>query len=91
MRYALRCTRSPEIDAKSPQKNKKGFRKKFSDGCNPYIVGGMKAAEPKKRKRLASRKRNPFDCEGWRRFVMRSVRADQAARARVRATGETLH
>jgi hypothetical protein len=30
-------------------------------------------------------------CEGWRRLVMGSVRADQAARARVRAIGETLH
>jgi hypothetical protein len=45
----------------------------------------------KKQKRLAGRKRNPFACEGWRSFVMRSVLADQAARARVTATGETLH
>jgi hypothetical protein len=27
------------------------------------------------------RKRNPFACEGWRRFILRSVRADEAARA----------
>jgi hypothetical protein len=40
-------------------------------------------------------KRNPFACEGWGRFIMRSVRADEAARAaaraRITATGETLH
>jgi len=28
---------------------------------------------------------------GWRSFIMRSVHADQAARARVTAIGETLH
>jgi hypothetical protein len=41
----------------------------------------------KKQKRLAGR----FACEGWRSFVLRSALADQAARARVTATGETLH
>jgi len=45
----------------------------------------------KKKKRPARKKRNPFACEGWRQFIMRNVRADQAARARVTATGETLH
>jgi hypothetical protein len=55
------------------------------------------AATRKKRmkKRPKRQKRNPFACEGWGRFIMRSVRADQAARAaaraRVMATGETLH
>jgi len=53
-----------------------------------------RAATPKKRRR-PRRKRNPFACAGWRQFIMRSIRADQAARAaaraRVTATGETLH
>jgi hypothetical protein len=52
-----------------------------------------------RRRRLKQRpkrqKRNPFACEGWGRFIMRSVGADEAARAaaraRVTATGETLH
>jgi len=43
------------------------------------------------RKRPKQKRQNPFACEGWGRFIMRSVRADGAARARVTATGETLH
>ena len=47
------------------------------------------------KKRPKRQKRNPFACEGWGRFIMRSVRTDEAARdaawARVTATGETLH
>jgi hypothetical protein len=45
----------------------------------------------KKKKRPARPKRNPFACEAWRQFIMRNVRADQAARARVNADGHTLH
>jgi hypothetical protein len=52
----------------------------------------MKTAKQKPTKR---RPRNPFDCAGWRRFVMRAVERDQmaarAAQARRTATGETLH
>jgi hypothetical protein len=52
-------------------------------------------AETKAKKRRVRRKRNPFACNGWREFVLRSIRADEiaraAARARVTATGETLH
>jgi hypothetical protein len=59
------------------------------------MLGFMKPAATKKQKRRARRKRNPFACKGWRKFIMRSVRADEAARAaaraRVTATGETLH
>jgi hypothetical protein len=47
--------------------------------------------KPTKNQKAFGRKGNPFACEGWRSFVMRSVLADQAARARVTATGETLH
>jgi hypothetical protein len=54
---------------------------------------------PARKTRLKMRskrqKRNPFACEGWGRFIMRSVRVDEAARAaaraRVTATGETVH
>lgn len=55
------------------------------------------AAKRKRRmkKRPKRQKRNPFACAGWGRFIMRSVRTDEAtlaaARARVTATGETLH
>jgi hypothetical protein len=55
------------------------------------------AAARKKRMKKYPRqqRRNPFACEGWGRFIMRSVRADEAARAaaraRVTATGQTLH
>jgi hypothetical protein len=46
-------------------------------------------------KRSKRQKRNPFASEGWGRFIMRSIRADEAARAaaraRVAATGQTLH
>jgi hypothetical protein len=39
---------------------------------------------PEKQKRATRRKRNLFARKGWRRFIMRGVLADQAAR-----TGET--
>jgi hypothetical protein len=52
-------------------------------------------AETTAKKRSVRRKRNPFACKGWREFVLRSIRADEAARAaartRVTETGETLH
>jgi hypothetical protein len=51
----------------------------------------MKRKVAKKQKRPGLQKENPFDCTGWRRFIMRSVLADQAVRARVTAAGETLH
>jgi len=54
-------------------------------------VEEMKTAATKKKRRRARRIRNPFACEGWGRFIMRSVRADQAARARVRPDGTTIH
>ena len=63
-----------------------------------YRLQNPEAAAARKRgmkKRPKRQKRNPFACEGWRRFIMRGVRADEAARAaalaRVTATGETLH
>jgi hypothetical protein len=63
-----------------------------------YRSQNREAAAARKRrmkKRPERQKRNPFACEGWGRFIMRSVRADEAARAaaraRVTATGETLH
>src|ERR1035441_1380557 len=43
--------------------------------------GFMKPAATKTKKRSARRKRNPFACKGWGEFIMRSVRADEAARA----------
>jgi hypothetical protein len=39
------------------------------------------AARQKKMKKSPKRqKRNPFACAGWGRFIMRSVRADEASR-----------
>jgi hypothetical protein len=75
------------------QKNKKAPRqKKLSASVVTHYLERMKTAAAKKKRR---RTRNPFACKGWREFVMRSARADQAARAaaqaRVTATGETLH
>ena len=64
---------------------------KIVDLLGGLYVESMKTKVAKKQKRPARQKQNPFDCVGWRRFVMRSVRADQAARARVNATGQTLH
>jgi hypothetical protein len=59
---------------------------------NPETVD---ARQKKMRKSPKRQKRNPFACEGWGRFIIRNVRADEAgraaARARVTATGETLH
>jgi len=53
------------------------------------------ARKRRMKKRPKRQKRNPFASEGWGRFIMRSVRADEAARAaaraRVTATGQTLH
>jgi hypothetical protein len=45
----------------------------------------------KKQRGWQAGKRNPFAREGWRSFVVRSVLADQPARARFTATGETPH
>ena len=56
--------------------------------ANPETAAARKGRIKKRPKR---QRRNPFACEGWGRFIMRSVRADEAARARVTATGETLH
>jgi hypothetical protein len=63
-----------------------------------YRSQNPEAAAARKRrmkKRSRRQKGNPFACEGWGRFIMRSVRADEsartAARARVTATGQTLH
>jgi hypothetical protein len=63
-----------------------------------YQSQSPEAAATRKRrmkKRPKRQKQNPFACEGWGRFIMRSVRADEAARAaaraRVNASGETLH
>jgi hypothetical protein len=52
--------------------------------------------QPKRHRSPGERSpRNPFACEGWGRFIMRSVEADAMARAaaarRVTASGDTLH
>ncbi len=68
---------------------------KVGDPLRARYVKGMKTTATKKQNRQVPRKQNPFACKGWGEFFMRSVRADQAARvaarARVTATGETLH
>ena len=66
----------------------------LADPLAPRHAGFMTAETNAKRRRVR-RKRNPFACKGWREFVLRSIRADEiaraAARARVTATGATLH
>ena len=74
-----------------PRKKNKGPGKKVVDLLGELYVESMKTKVAKKQKRPGRQKRNPFACEGWRQFIMRSVLADQAARARLTATGETLH
>ena len=62
-----------------------------------YRSQNFEAAAQNKRigRRPKRQKRNSFACEGWGRFIMRGVRADETARAakraRVTANGETLH
>jgi hypothetical protein len=77
MRYALRRAHLFEIEP-NPKKNKKALRK------NPTVVGlyieTVKVTESKRRMRLARSKQNPLNSDGWRRIVMRSVRADPGRR-----------
>jgi hypothetical protein len=74
------------------KKNKNELGKKLSACVMIHYLERMKTAVTKKEK---ARTQIPFACKGWRDFVMRSMRADQAARAaaraRVTATGGTLH
>jgi hypothetical protein len=87
--YALAHAHSLRFETKS-EKNK-NLQGKNVDLLGELYVETMKTKAAKKQKRQGRQKRNPFACAGWRSFIMRSVRADQAARARVTATGETLH
>jgi hypothetical protein len=76
-------------------KNKKWNRQKVAGSLVAHYFKRMKTTATKKTRRRARRKRNPLACNGWCEFIMRSVRADQAAqaaaRARITVTGETLH
>ena len=55
----------------------------------------MKTTATKNDKAPGAKETKSAGVQGWREFIMRSVRADQAAhaaaRARITVTGETLH
>jgi hypothetical protein len=87
--YALAHAHSLRFETKS-EKNK-NIQEKIVNLLGELYVETMKTKAAKKQKRQGRQKRNPFACAGWRSFILRSVRADQAARARVTTTGETLH
>jgi hypothetical protein len=86
--YPLTHAHSRRSENPNP-KNKNGLKEKYLLG--EFYVEGMKTKATEKQKRTARQKRDPFDCAGWRSFIMQNVRADKAAKARITATGETPH
>jgi hypothetical protein len=66
--------------SKKNKKNKKEIQPKIVCPVWAHYVERMKIVATKQKKRAARRKRNPFDCEGWRglRYAQRSCRSNSA-------------